>query len=166
MNWKQEDILAFGKPQIEELNKDSIKIIMDDDQISYEENIEQEAKYKFEDGNVKFCLYNTETEKRIFTMDFFFSPCGNGLRYGSSNEKWLTLELLLVHDRSMQRKGIGSYYIKKLKQFALKYGYDGINVALGPNADVIGIESRGITKDELIQFYERLSTRDMPIRVI
>ena len=112
--------------------------------------------YRCEKNNVKFCLYNTKLKKVLFSMDFqrinrcaFKDPIPR-----------VQLHLIYTHIDAFRRKGIASYYISKLIEYAICQNAKCIS--LTANADVDN-NYNALEQNELELFYEKRSTDDMPI---
>lgn len=122
--------------------------------------------YHCKDGDVKFCLYNTINDKALFTMDFHkISSLMMKLR--RTNEKSITLQLLYVIDDSLREKGIATFYVRKLQEYARDEGMDYINVAPYTDVDIFKNNmANALSRSDLIEFYKNLSTPEMPIKII
>lgn len=158
------EIESWGIPNIAELKGKNIKFIFDSSQINKENKLFENLHC--ENGDVKFCLYDFTNDIEIFTMEFNEMP-----QYMLSLTKELPnlkLELLNVIDSSLRRKGIASYYIEKLKEYAIKHNYSYIRVTPSPDADIFKAQSKNnsLNLKELINFYESKSTSEMPIKVL
>ncbi|PEF72083.1 hypothetical protein CON94_28375 [Bacillus pseudomycoides] len=125
-----------------------------------------EQRYFGDDGGVKFCLYNKINNKPLFSMDFHkISPLMMKLR--RTNEKSITLQLLYVIDDSLRNKGIATFYIRKLQEYARDEGMDYINVAPYTDVDIFKNNmAKALSRSDLIKFYKNLSTPEMPIKII
>ncbi|PFW00424.1 hypothetical protein COL21_08240 [Bacillus thuringiensis] len=124
-----------------------------------------EQTYRCEDGDVKFCLYNKRNEQALFSMDFHkVSPRLLGLM--NINEKPITLQFLYVIDDSLRNKGIASFYVKKLQEYACDEGMDCINVVPYADLEISKNNKRNaLSQTELKKFYGKLSTPEMPIKL-
>ncbi|PQQ43923.1 hypothetical protein [Bacillus thuringiensis] len=125
-----------------------------------------EQSYFCDEGNVKFCLYNKINNKPLVSIDFHrMSPRAMGLR--RTNEKSITLQLLYVIDDSLRNKGIATFYIRKLQEYARDEGMDYISVAPYTDVDIFKNNmAKALSRNDLIKFYENLSTPKMPMKII
>lgn len=104
------------------------------------------------DGGSKFCLYNKENNKIIFTMEFKIFK--NKL-FDEKQGKSIQLKCICTNDSEMRYKGIAPYYLKKLIEFGID---NNINIFyLYPNPydeafEGIGTE-KTLTKERLEDFY-------------
>lgn len=152
-------VFSFGIPPIKELEHKNLEILFEDEDIIGS----TEKGYHCKVNDVKFCLYDIENQRPIFSMDFF--ACDSRYAYLLAEEPHIKLELLYVHDSSLRNKGIASYYIKKLQQYALENGFKYIKIHPNPNAKNFK-GNRGPTKQVLIKFYSSLSTDEVPIKIV
>lgn len=151
-------VLDFGVPPIKDLEQRNLVLLFDDDNIK----ASTEKNYHCNVNDVKFCVFDIDNAKPIFSMDFF--AC-NPNSYLPAKEHHLKMELLYVHDSSLRNKGIASYYVKKLQQYALENNFKYIKVHPNPNAKNF-VGNKGLSKKELIKFYNGLSTNEMPIIIV
>lgn len=103
-------------------------------------------------GGSKFCLYNNESNKIIFTMEFRIF---NYNLFDKKLGKSIKLDCICINDSEMRGKKIAKYYLKKLIEFGI---YNNIKVFyLYPNPDAglfEGIDKeKTLTKEELGKFY-------------
>ncbi len=163
-NSMQRIILEWGIPNIVELEGRNIEFIFDSSKIP---NIgEYYQNLKCEYNNVKFCLYDFDNEKIIFSMDFFeLSKIFSILR---GYKPHIRLELLNVNDHKLRNKGIASYYLKKLQDYAIENNMTYIKAKPCANDDTFSNESEenSLNQDELVNFYRRKSTKEMPIKLL
>ncbi|MFP7378153.1 GNAT family protein [Bacillus paralicheniformis] len=151
-------IIEWGLPECLKRSEYDLTFKFDDDGI----NDTKEREYHCEDGNVKFCLFDEKSKKVLFSMDFFES----GSRMSSlMKTKRIKLELLYVHDASLRKKGIASYFIKKLQKYAIEEKFEQIFVIANANANNFKETDKdnALSQKELEDFYEKLSTPAMPI---
>ncbi|MGV2803407.1 hypothetical protein GNF85_06890 [Clostridium perfringens] len=163
-NNMKNEIESWGIPDIEELRNRDIKFVFDLNEIN-----EEETRYNMlfcKNDNVKFCLYDFTNNIKIFTMDFFkmserFLKINNELPS-------LKLELLNVNNPSLRQKGIASYYLERLKEYAIKHKYSCIRVTPSPDANVFKDQSKenALNLKKLTEFYKRKSTPEMPIEIL
>ncbi|WP_300258939.1 hypothetical protein [Clostridium sp.] len=163
-NNMRNEIESWGIPNIDELEGRNIKFVFNSSEINKEKD--RFIELHCEKWSVKFCLYDLTNDIEIFTMEFKEMP-----QYMISLTKELPnikLELLNVIDSSLRRKGIASYYIEKLKEYAIKHNYSYIRVTPSPDADIFKAQSKNnsLNLKELINFYESKSTSEMPIKVL
>lgn len=110
-----------------------------------------------EKGSVKFCLYDFDLKEILFTMDFH-----EGSKY--SKTKSITLKILYVNDPELRNKGIATYYLKRLQEYAIKEKFSCIKVHPNPNDKLFfNNKKNALSKQELINFYDRMSNEKMPI---
>lgn len=168
MNKKIDDnmfkiITSWGIPDIEELRNKKLKFVFNSDEIS---NVGECYKdLRCEEKEVKYCIYDYENEKIIFSMEFFE---GNyRIQLLRNNPPHIKLELLNVNDYELRKKGIASYYIRKLQEYAIKKKYSYIEVNPCPNADIFKEDNKknSLSKKKLIKFYKGKSIEQMPIIV-
>lgn len=70
---------------------------------------------------IKFCLYDSKNNNVVFTMHFdLIQPELNRLSSFLVTEPYIKLEIINTNDDSLRRKGIASYYISKLIEFAIE----------------------------------------------
>lgn len=103
-------------------------------------------------GGSKFCLYNKESNKIIFTMEFRIF---NYNLFDKKLGKSIKLDCICINDSEMIGKKIAKYYLRKLIKFGI---YNNIKVFyLYPNPDAELFEGIGkektLTKEELVKFY-------------
>lgn len=153
----------WGIPDIEELKDIKIKFIFNDSELP-KKNIKY-VELHCREHSAKFCLYDYENKKIIFTMEFYESRKSRFLNMINS-ESFIALELLNVNDPTMRKKGISSYYIKKLQEYAINRKFSYIKINPSANAENFKNESKenALSQQELEQFYLSKSTKEMPIR--
>jgi hypothetical protein len=155
-------ITKWGLPECIRENKDNVIFKFDD--ISLENTNEQ--GYHCQDGDVKFCLIDKRNAKVLFSMDFY----KNNSKISNLSRKpvGIKLELLYVHDESLRKKGVASFYIKKLIDYAIHEQAECIYVQ--PNANARNFKNDGkknsLRQRELEDFYKKRSTQEMPIRFL
>ena len=161
MNDKQmrELINDFGIPAIQELENKKFSILFDDINV----NGTDEKGYHCNVNDVKFCVYDIDKNTPIFTMDFFETSDRINMIY--HDERHIKLELLYVHDKKLRNKGIATFYIRKLQQYAMDNDFKYIKVCPNPKANNFK-GNEGLSMIELINYYAKLSTEDMPIKII
>lgn len=158
---KKSIIQHFGIPDI---LKDSYK----KDVFSYEFEDTKIPGAKFEEyhcreGSVKFALVNETKGETIFTMDFF-KPT-NARAFG--NYGTYRLELIYIHDFSLRRQGIGTYYVNKLKEYMLKNEGKTLSVIANPYADVFKSDEHiGPNKEELVKFYKSFEDKNFEVNIL
>lgn len=116
------------------------------------------------DGSVKFCLYDFDPRKIVFTMDFFkvvdFFNNGNEL-----NSDRIKLQILYVNDPELRNKGIAKYYIKKLQEYAIQEGISCIKLHPNPNDKLFMNKENALSKKQLIDFYNNMSNEQVTIKI-
>ncbi|MDA1874311.1 MULTISPECIES: hypothetical protein [Bacillus cereus group] len=124
-----------------------------------------EQEYLCDDAGAKFCLYNKINDKALFTMDFHKSASWFG-ELMQTNGKSITLKLLYVIDDSLRDQKIATFYVKKLQEYARDEGMDYINVAPYTDVDIFkDNKAKALSQSDLVKFYEKLSTPEMPIKI-
>lgn len=109
-------IIEWGIPNVVGLKDRNIDFLFDSSKVSSIDKYYQDLKCEYND--VKFCLYDFDNEKIIFSMDFCES---NKTILSLTGEKpHIRLELLNVNDYKLRNKGIASYYLSKLQDYAMK----------------------------------------------
>ncbi|WP_431030355.1 hypothetical protein [Lysinibacillus sp. LZ02] len=156
-------IISWGLPEYLESKKSSIIFKFDDDGLTDT----SEKGYHCKDGSVKFCLYDEELGKVLFSMEFFRS--GFGIKRLSPESKFgVTLQLLFVHDESLRKKGIASYYFNGLREYAIREKEKCIRVNANANAKNFRKNSKqnALSQKDLEKFYKDRSTPVMPVELI
>lgn len=154
----KEIIEMWAKPTI--LQKDSIKFVFNSNEIITTINSLKNGYYSnlhCEDGSVKFCLYDFESDKILFTMDFF-EP--KGLRKGEH----IKLNILYVNDFKLRSKGIATYYMKKLVEYSTERNIPCIKLFVNPNDKLFIDKRNALSKEELKRFYKSMSTNKVKIK--
>lgn len=143
----------------------NIKFVFDsneiDDKINTFKSKHSRAYYEdlhCRDGSAKFCLYDFESNKIVFTMDFFRS---NKL----SNEKYLKLNILYVNDPEFRNKSIATYYLKKLRDYAIEKEIPKIKIKVDPNNKLFENKENTLSKEELIRFYKSIENENVFIEI-
>ncbi len=117
------------------------------------------------DGSVKFCLYDFDPRKIVFTMDFFkvvnFFNNGN-----EPNSDRIKLQILYVNDPELRNKGIATYYLKRLQEYAIADGISFINIHPNPNDKLFMNKENALSKKQLIDFYNNMSNEQVTIKLI
>lgn len=151
-------VLNWGIPEVLLNSENNIIFKFDNEGISNSKETYYHCKY----GDVKFCLYDEVLKKVLFSMDFHKT----GARLSNLLKiKRIRLELLYVHEESLRKKGIASYYIEKLIEYAINEGFEHISVTPNAMADNFIDDSKinALTQLELEKFYKKRSTPLMPI---
>ncbi|MGE6501168.1 hypothetical protein ACQKF0_12640 [Bacillus wiedmannii] len=157
-------IRGWGLPEYLKEQEGNIDFKFDNHGIVLAEN---EQSYGCYGESAKFCLYDLKDGKVLFIMDFFkMHPGMASIRTGS--EKAIKLELLYVCDESLRKKGISSYYIEKLQNYAIDTGVKCICVEANPNAKYFrgGSKEHALEEQELKEFYLKKTTDKMPIMLV
>ncbi|AIQ59677.1 hypothetical protein [Paenibacillus borealis] len=152
-------VTNWGLPKCLERDKEHIIFKFDDEGITGT----SERGYHCNVRDVKFCLYNERTDKVVFSMDFFKGSPSLPGRHMSR----IVLELLYVHDESLRRKGVASYYFNRLREYALEEKVKCIYVRADANANNFKNDDRlnALNQTELEMFYKIKSTLEMPVYV-
>ncbi|KON88917.1 hypothetical protein AF332_20385 [Sporosarcina globispora] len=153
-------IINWGLPDCIKENEDYIVFKFDDKGLLNT----KERGYHCEDGNVKFCLYYKRNEKVLFSMDFY-KRNQRIMEELKRDKKEINLELLYVHDESLRKIGIASYYIEKLKYYAIQEGIEQIYVRANANAINFKQDNKknSLSQSELEKFYKNRRSSEMPI---
>ncbi|MFR8870770.1 hypothetical protein [Paraclostridium sordellii] len=157
-------IIEWGKPDILELENRNIEFVFDSKVIPNVDEYYKDLKCKHND--VKFCLYDFDNEKIIFSMDFF-EPRKTILNL-RGEKSHIRLELLNVNEYKFRNKGMASYYLRKLQEYAIQTKVSFIKVKPCANDKIFKNESEenSLNQEELKNFYNRKSTKEMPIKLI
>ena len=110
------------------------------------------------DGSVKFCLYDFESNEIVFTMDFFES--GN-----FSRSNYIKLQILYVNNPELRNKGIATYYLRKLRDYAVERGVAKIKIPVDTNDKLFENKENALSKEELIRFYKSIENKNMFIEI-
>lgn len=110
------------------------------------------------DGSVKFCLYDFDSNKILFTMDFFKSA--NFLQ-----SKYIRLQILYVNDPKLRNKGIATYYLKKLLEYAVEEKISRIKLYVNPNEKLFENKENALSKKQLVGFYNKMSNEYVNIEI-
>jgi hypothetical protein len=151
-------IESWGLPKWFQNRNEEVLFKFDDEGIK---NTNEEG-YFIRDGYVKFCLFAPATGSALFTMDFFkISPTHNGIPSA------INLELVYVHQESLRKNGIASYYIQKLIQYAIREKMEFIKVTAIADAENFKDDTHinALSQDELEAFYRKFDSPEMPIKV-
>lgn len=156
MNLVNKDIIQrWGFPRY--LKDKNIKFIFNNNDLNSDFKNNNIIENLTCDGlGAKFCLYDIENDKILFTMDFIISETGRLLHY--EDEKVIRLECLCVIDSEMRNKGIAKYYLEKLIEFGI---YNDINkFRLLPNNDDEMFKdlnkNNALTLEQLKEFYIKI----------
>ncbi|NHM31278.1 hypothetical protein [Neobacillus terrae] len=154
-------IKAWGLPECIKESEGNVVFKFDDNGLVNT----QEKGYHCRNGDVKFCIYDIRGGKALFSMDFHKSnPTIANLRKRGVG---INLELLYVHDTSLRKKGISSFYLEKLINYAIQEKVEYIYVR--PNANAINFlkdsKKNSLSQRELEEFYNKRSTKEMPIEL-
>lgn len=157
------EIRKWGVP--EQLKGRNIDFIFNVDDIKDEINSfkSNHSKEYYKDlhcrnGSVKFCLYDYDLNEIVFTMDFIEISL-------LVREKYIKLQVLYVNDSNLRNKGIATYYLKKLQEYAIKEKCSCIKVHPDPDDELFVNKKNALSKQELINFYERMSNEQMHIEL-
>ena len=157
-----ETITQWGIPDVEALDKNNIQFIFDSNKIP---NINKDDLnlYCYSDS-AKFCLYDYKKENIVFSMEFF-EACHKGLPQLGDPLNCVRLELLNVHNPELRKKGIASYYLKKLQEYCINKKFLYIKLIPDPDFDMFNSQSKNnaLSLPELKSFYKSISTNEMPI---
>ncbi|MCP1494577.1 GNAT superfamily N-acetyltransferase [Peribacillus frigoritolerans] len=155
-------INRFGIPKIEGIQREDLILKTNDKNIpgTYEED------YYCNENSFKFCLVKEVDQapiEPIFSMDFF--KAGTAMQSLRKEAPYIRLELLYVHKDSLRKKGIATYYMNKLVQYAKEEGFTQIKIHPNPNADNFKKDKKENTlnKEQLISFYQRFGDKEIKI---
>ncbi|MCV2515330.1 GNAT family N-acetyltransferase [Bacillus subtilis] len=159
----RETIINWGLPDAlcEKYNVD----FKFDDEVFDNDKTKGERGYYCKDGEVKFCLYDNELKQVLFSMEFF----KRGSKVSElTNKKVIILELLYVHEEELRKKGIASYYLDKLIDYAISENMDYIQITANANAKNFKNDRKknALNQKELEEFYKKRSTSKMPIKLL
>ncbi|HAR1440642.1 GNAT family N-acetyltransferase [Enterococcus lactis] len=122
---------------------------------------EEEITYHFHEGmeteyGIKFTLKNKNGDD-IFVMDFLSPSKGIEKLKKENSPSYLRLNFIYVADPEDRRKGIASYFLERLAEFAAKIKYVGIRMDVCPNQKNISGYNRknSMNKKELKTFYKK-----------
>lgn len=119
--------------------------------------------YHCNKNDVKFAIMECESNKTLFSMDFY-KP-NNPRAFGTHGK--FKLELVYVHDPSLRGLGIGTYYINKLKEYMKGNGGSTLSIVAESNADVFKNDNSVKTsKKDLIKYYKKFEDDDIKIEII
>lgn len=142
-----------------QLNDKNIDIKFDDNEVPNSEIKNHHCR----SNSVQFSLVDTDTNETIFTMDFY-KP-SNPRAFGTYGV--YKLELIYVHSPLMRRKGVGSFYINKLKKYILKNKGTTISIKANPEMDIFKNEyGQKISKQELVKYYKSFENADIKIDIL
>ena len=110
------------------------------------------------DGSVKFYLYDFESNEIVFTMDFFRS-------HKFSKEKYIKLQVLYVNAIELRKKGIATYYLKKLRDYATEKGIHKIKIYVNRDDELFENKENALSKEELIRFYKSIENENVFIEI-
>lgn len=147
-------IISWSLPECLEEIKDDVIFIFDDNNLF---DIKEKG-YHCRKNSVKFCLYNTKLKKVLFSMDFFWRE--ENRAFPDNLLPKVELMLIRTHVDEFKRKGIASYYISKLREYAIVRNAKCIYVTA--HADVGRLS---LSQKKLVEFYKKRSTENMPIEL-
>lgn len=98
-------------------------------------------------------------------MDFF--KAGTVMQSLRKEAPYIRLELLYVHKDSLPKKGIATYYMDKLVQYAKEEGLTQIKVHPNPNAGNFKKDKKenAFKKEQLISFYKKFGDKEIKINI-
>ncbi|CAM3679545.1 GNAT family N-acetyltransferase [Cytobacillus oceanisediminis] len=153
-------LIKFGIPKIVGMNEKDLILETNAKKIAGT----SEEDYFCIDNSYKFCLLNKG--EPIFSMDFF-KP--NQRLQGLRNDgQYIKLELLYVHKNSLRKKGIATYYMNRLVQYAKEEGVTHIKVDANPTADNFTKDKKdnALNKEQLISFYKKFEDKEIKIEIL
>lgn len=142
-----------------QLNDRNIDIKFDDNEVPNSEIKNHHCR----SNSVQFSLVDNDTNETIFTMGFY-KP-SNPRAFGTYGV--YRLELIYVHSPLMRRKGIGTFYIEKLKEHMLKHGGTTISVTANPSLTIFKNDSTSsITTQDLVKYYESFGDENIKVKIL
>ena len=108
------------------------------------------------DGSVRFCLYDFESNSIVFTMDFL------EVRYAN----YIKLQILYVNDPKFRKKGIASYYLKKLRYYAEEREISKIKIEVDTENPLFENKENTLSKKDLIKFYKSIENDKLFVEII
>lgn len=157
-------IEEWGIPDILELKEKNLKFIFDSSEINSDKLIYQGLLCR--ETTAKFCLYDIDNDEGVFVMDFL--TCG--IRdFGVHNTKpYLKLMIMNVMNSKYRKKGIATYYLEKLRDYAIKQNIKVMKVHPNPNDEAFKSQSKKnrLEKDKLKKFYESKSLPNLQVEII
>ncbi|MBT2656603.1 GNAT family N-acetyltransferase [Bacillus sp. ISL-18] len=162
-----EDVILsrFGIPQIEGVNGEDLKLITNAEKI----NGTKEKGYHCKDGTFKFCLAKQVDDniEPILSMEFY-KALGSRMLTLLNEKPYIRLNLLFVHVDILRKKGIATYYMEKLVQYAKDEGFTRIKIL--PNPDAVNFKKvkkdNALNKKQLISFYKKFEDDHLKIDII
>lgn len=157
-------ITGWGIPNIDKLKDRDIKFIFDEKDIP---NKKYCGGLHCGKSSVKFGLYDSNNKKIIFVMDFFER---NWLSRKKKPQEslFIKLGLLNVLEPGMRNKGIATYYLKKLNQYAIEKQFAYIEVYPDTKNEVFKGQdfTNSLQQQDLEEFYRRILNSKVPIKFI
>ena len=153
-------IEKWGFPLV--LQERKIGFLFDSNRIN---NLKSEHSRKYyedlhcRDGSAKFCLYDFESNKIVFTMDFHTSN-------KFSKEKFLKLNILYVNDPELTNNGIATYYLKKLRDYAEEKEISKIKIEVDTEDPLFENKENTLSKKDLIKFYKSIENDKLFVEII
>lgn len=138
------------------------------------ENLEGNYQYKFDgkstalknrlyhmDNGYTFCLIDTDNGKEVAIIDFFPTK-------GFMGPKSVRIEILYVPHEEYRNKGVASFFVGKIKSFAISIGINILTITVAPNAKIFKFSnnSKGPTKQELIRFYQSFEDDNISVSIL
>ena len=157
-------IEGWGVPDIAELRDKNLKFIFDSNEINSDKLIYQGLLCR--ESTAKFCLYDIDNDEGIFVMDFLEI---DGMGFGLDKfEPYIKLMIMNVINPSYRKKGIATYYLEKLIEYAIKQNIKVIKGYPNPNDEVFKGQSKDnrLEKDKLREFYKSKSRPNLKFEII
>ena len=157
-------IEGWGIPDILELRNKNIKFIFNSNEIKSNDEIYQGLMCRA--TTTKFCLYDIDKDEEIFIMDFI--EHGKRANKLSNCEPYLTLRIINVIHPKYREKGIATYYLEKLRDYAIKENISLIEVHPNPNDNIFKGQNKEnrLEIEELKKFYESKSLPNLKFKII
>lgn len=140
------------------------------------ENLKGDYEYKF-NGKISaikertfgmnrgytFCLVDKSNGKEVVIIDFFLARTSV-----SGPVQSVRIEIIYVPHLEYRNKGVATFFVSKIKNYALSIGVNRITVTVAPNARIFksSNKSKGPTKEELIKFYKSFEDDDFIVSIL
>lgn len=157
-------IEGWGIPKILEFRNKNIKFIFDSNEINNKDEIYQGLLCR--KNTAKFCIYDVDNDEGIFIMDFI--EHGKRVNKLSNSQPYLKLMILNVMNSKYRKKGIATYYLEGLRDYAIKENISVIKVHPNPSDDIFKGQNKEnrLEIDKLKKFYENKSLPNLEFEII
>lgn len=159
----REIIEGWGFPDIIELKNKNLKYVFDDKEVNSDKLLYKGLHCGATSS--KFCVYDIDEEEVVFVMDFFIC---NGLGFISDFEQYIKLMIMSIIGSKYRKKGISTYYLEKLRDYAIKENIKVIKVYPNPNDKIFKGQSKldRLEKGELKTFYINKSVPKLKFEIL